>query len=102
MEPGDKIIGIETRTLGVGDEAVSTLVKRIQNSSDETISIKIERDGIFKDLTLVPKNVNGKGTIGAQLQPNIRKETKKTKNFYELFKYTNKEFSSLLVKTIQG
>ena len=44
------------------------------------VLIKIERDGIFKNLTLVPKNVDGKGTIGAQLQPNIRKETKKTKN----------------------
>jgi len=102
LEPGDKILEIEATTLGVGDRAVSTLVKEIQDSSDDPILIKIERDGIFKDLTLVPKNVDGKGTIGAQLQPNIRKETKKTKNIYELFKYTNNEFSSLLVKTIQG
>ncbi len=102
LKPGDKILEIETSTLGVGDQAVSTLVKEIQNSSDEPITIKIERDGSFKDLTLVPKNIDGKGTIGAQLQPNIRKETKKTKNVFELFKYTNNEFSSLLVKTIQG
>ena len=60
------------------------------------------RGDVLKDLTLVPKNVDGKGTIGAQLQPNIRKETKKTKNIFELFKYTNNEFSTLLVKTIQG
>ena len=64
--------------------------------------LKIERDGSFKNLTLVPKNIDGKGTIGAQLQPNKMKETKKTKNVFELFKYTNNEFSSLLVKTIQG
>ncbi len=102
LEPGDKILELESSTLGIGDQAVSTLVKEIQNSSDKPISIKIERDGIFKDLTLIPKNTDGKGTIGAQLQPNIRKEAKKTKNFFELFKYTNNEFSSLLVKTIQG
>ena len=102
LEAGDKILEIENSTLGVGDQAVSTLVKEIQNSSDNPILIKIERNGILKDLTLVPKNVDGKGTIGAQLQPNIRKETKKTKNVYELFKYTNNEFTSLLVKTIQG
>ena len=77
-------------------------MKEIQNSLDDPISIKIERNGIFKNLTLVPKNVDGKGTIGAQLQPNVRKETKKTKNVFEIFKYTNNEFSSLLVKTIQG
>ena len=102
LEPGDKILEIESSILGVGDQAVTTLVKRIQNSSETNISIKIERGGVLKNLTLIPKNVNGKGTIGAQLQPNIRKENKKTKNFYELFKYTNNEFSSLLVKTIQG
>ena len=102
LEAGDKIIKIEENTLEAGDQAVSTLVKKIQNSSDKPISLKIERDGVFKQITLIPKNIDGKGTIGAQLQPNIRKETKKTKNFYELFKYTNDEFSSLLVKTIQG
>jgi len=79
-----------------------SLVKEIQNSSENPIQITIERDGFLKDLTLVPKNVDGKGTVGAQLQPNIKKETKKTTNIFELFKYTNNEFLSLLVKTIQG
>ncbi|MBO8204917.1 RIP metalloprotease RseP [Prochlorococcus marinus] len=102
LESGDKIIKIESRTLGVGDLAVSNLVKEIQSSSEKPISIEIERDGIFKEITLIPKKIDGKGTIGAQLQPNIRKETKKTKNIYELFKYSNKQFLSLLVKTIQG
>jgi len=102
LEAGDKIIKIEKSTLGVGDQAVSTLVKEIQNSSEKKILIGFERDGVFKEITLLPKNVEGKGTIGAQLQPNIRKETKKTNNIYELFKYSNKEFLSLLVKTIQG
>ena len=89
LEPGDKILKVENLSLGVGDQAVSTLVKEIQKSLDEPISIIIERDGILKDITLLPKNVEGKGTIGAQLQPNLRKETKKTKNVFELFKYTN-------------
>ena len=47
----------------------------------------------FKEISLIPQDIDGKGTIGAQLQPNISKETNKTKNFYELFKYTNNEFS---------
>ena len=102
LEPGDIILKIETNTLEVGDQAVSTLVKKIQNSSEKPISIEILRDGFLTELTLTPKKVDGKGTIGAQLQPNIRKETKKTNNIYELIKYTNNEFSSLLIKTIQG
>ena len=102
LQAGDKILKVESSTLGVGDQAVSALVKEIQNSSEDPILITIDRNGLLKDLTLVPKNIDGKGTIGAQLQPNIKKETKKTKNLYELFKYTNNQFSSLLVKTIQG
>ena len=102
LETGDKILKLDGITLGVGDKAINTLVKNIQSSSEKEISIEIERTGTFKEITLIPKDIDGKGTIGAQLQPNISKETKKTKNFYELFKYTNKEFSSLLFKTIQG
>ena len=102
LEAGDKIIKMGNNTLGVGDKAISTLVNEIQHSSENPISIQIDRAGILKKITLIPKNIDGKGTIGAQLQPNIIKETRKTKNVFELFKYSNKEFSSLLVKTIQG
>ena len=102
LEAGDKILKLEGNVLGIGDQAVSSLVKKIQSSSEESISIEIERDNSYQKLTLIPQNIDGKGTIGAQLQPNIKKETKKTKNINELFQYTNKEFSSLLIKTIQG
>ncbi len=102
LQPGDKILKIKDTELGVGDFAVSSLVEKIQNSSGKQISLEIEREGYYKNLTLTPQNIDGKGTIGAQLQPNIRKETKKTKNISELIKYTNNEFSSLLIKTIQG
>merc|ERR1711991_886548 len=50
LEPGDKIIKIETNILGIGDQAVSTLVEEIQNSSEKSISIGIERDGFFKEI----------------------------------------------------
>ena len=102
LEPGDKILKIDGNLLGVGDQAISSLVKRIQSSPDEQISISIEREGSFQDLKLTPQDIDGKGTIGAQLQPNIKKETIKTKNINQLFRYTNNEFSSLLIKTIQG
>ena len=58
LKPGDKILEIEKSILGVGDQAVSTLVKEIQNSSENPISITIDRDGVLKDLTLVPKHID--------------------------------------------
>ena len=102
LESGDKIVEVNGIPLGIGDQAVSSLVKKIQSSSQEQILIKVQRSGSYKDLKLIPQKIDGKGTIGAQLQPNIKKETKKTKNFRELFYYSNKEFASLLIKTIQG
>ena len=102
LVPGDQILKIKDNTLGVGDEAVNSLVKEIQQSPDESINIQIMRGNQTKDLNIIPQNTDGKGTIGAQLQPNIRQETYKTKSISELFKYVNKEFSSLLSKTIAG
>ena len=102
LEPGDKILKVENDTLGIGDQAVNTLVNEIQKSYDQIITITIKRGDIIKELNLKPQNIDGKGTIGAQLQPNIKEETYKTKNIFELFKFTNKEFTSLLIKTIEG
>ena len=102
LEPGDKILKLDGNLLGSGDQAVSTLVSKIQNSSEQSLSIEIERENSSQSLILIPQIIDGKGTIGAQLQPNIKKETIKTKNINELFQYTNKEFSSLLIKTIEG
>ena len=102
LQAGDQILKIEGKTLEAGDQAVNVLVEKIQQSSGETLEINVKRDDGLKDLYIVPQIIDGKGTIGAQLQPNIKKETYKTKNILEVFKFTNKEFSSLLVKTIGG
>ena len=63
LEPGDKILKIDGNKLGVGDQAVSSLVKRIQSASEELISIEIERGNSFRNLTLIPKKVDGKGKL---------------------------------------
>ena len=102
LEPGDQILKIKDNTLGIGDEAVNLLVKEIQQSSEKSINIEIMRNNELKEINITPQNIDGKGTIGAQLQPNIRQETYKPKNSLELFKFVNKEFSSLLIKTIDG
>ena len=89
LEPGDQILKIKDNTLGIGDEAVNLLVKEIQQSSDKSINIEIMRNNTLKEINITPQDIDGKGTIGAQLQPNIRQETYKPKNILELLKMTN-------------
>jgi len=102
LKAGDQILKIQDSTLGVGEQAVNLLVKEIQKSSNKSINLEIIRENETKNISLTPQNIDGKGTIGAQLQPNIRQETYKTKSLSELFKFVNREFSSLLTKTIEG
>ena len=102
LKAGDQILKIQDSTLGVGEQAVNLLVKEIQKSSNKSINLEIVRQNETKNIILTPQNIDGKGTIGAQLQPNIRQETYKTKSLSELFKFVNREFSSLLSKTIEG
>ena len=42
---------IDGDVLGVGDQAVSSLVNKIQTSSEESISIEIERENSYQKLT---------------------------------------------------
>ena len=102
LQPGDQILKIEDFKLGSGEEAVNYLVEEIQKSSGKTLKIDVAREDELLNLYLTPKSIDGRGTIGAQLQPNIRKETYRTKNIFELLKFTNREFSSLLIKTVEG
>ena len=48
LKSGDKILKIESNTLGIGDQAVATLVREIQNSTENPMLITIERDGFLK------------------------------------------------------
>ena len=44
---------MDGNVLGVGDQAVTTLVQEIQKSSEKPILIEIERGGILKEITLI-------------------------------------------------
>ena len=48
LEAGDKIIKNRRQSFRVGDQAVSSLVKEIQNSSEKSISLVINRGGSSK------------------------------------------------------
>ena len=78
LEAGDKIIKIDDYLLGVGDQAVTALVKRIQSSYDEQLTIEVERNGSYKDLRLIQEKLMAKGQLVLSCSQ-ISKETKKLK-----------------------
>ncbi len=102
LKAGDKIISIDGITLGTGQVAVEKLVKKIQNSPEETLSIGKSSNGIEENITITPSNYLGKGKVGAQLQPNIDGDTRAAKNLNEIFGYANSKFFNLLFRTIEG
>ncbi len=102
LNPGDQILSVQGIQLGLGQEAVETLVREVQQSPEKTISILKKTNGSKKLISLTPSEYLGKGKIGAQLQPNLDGRTRDAENINEVFEYTNSKFSTLLVKTAQG
>ncbi len=102
LTAGDQIISINGINLGTGQEAVESMVKKIQKSPDTTLSIEKSSNGITEIVKLTPTEYLGNGKIGAQLQVNFDGSMVSAKSFSEVFNYTNSKFSNLLIKTIEG
>ena len=58
--------------------------------------------GILEIISIIPKEYQGNGRIGAQLQPNVDGSIIPAKGIKEILYYTNTEFSNILIKTING
>ncbi|KGG16365.1 MULTISPECIES: RIP metalloprotease RseP [unclassified Prochlorococcus] len=102
LHAGDKIFGINGIPLGTGQDAVKILVDEIQASPGQLISLQKSTNGIKEIIKITPTDYQGKGKVGAQLQPNMESNLRPAKGFGEVLNYTNLKFSNILIKTIQG
>ncbi len=99
---GDRIISVNGKALGKGQEAVQVLVKEIQMAPGKTIKVERVREEEKTILSLTPTKFQGNGKVGAKLQPNISGKIHPAKNIGEVLTHTNKEFLDLLGRTIKG
>ena len=102
LSAGDQIISIDGIKLGKDKEAVKELVKKIQSSPGDKLSIERIKGDKLDTINLVPFEYLGKGKIGAQLQQNISNKTRPVNGPIEAITSTNTQFFDLLNKTIQG
>ena len=102
LKPGDKILSINGTTLGSGQEAVKSLVAKIQSSPSEEINFERMRENDKKTISITPSAKSGIGKIGAQLQQNSSGKLTKANNLGQVIQESDSQFIGILYKTIKG
>ena len=102
LRAGDRIIGLEGRSLEGGNQAVSQLVEQIKASAGQTLQLQAERRGASLVLSLTPADLGGVGRIGAQLQPMGSEAFRAPRGPLEPIRQANHDFFLLTGRTIGG
>ncbi len=99
---GDKILKIDGEDIGIGQDAVLNLVRKVQTSPGKKIEIESVRGDQNKIIEIIPSKNGGSGKIGAQLQPNISSSLRSANGLGEVLNNANNQFNTLLKQTING
>jgi membrane-associated protease RseP (regulator of RpoE activity) len=102
LQAGDRIVAINGQPLGGGQGAVSGLVERIRSAPGHSLRLEAERGGRSLGLVLTPANLDGRGRIGAQLQPDGLETFRAPRGPLEPFRQANHDFVLLLRRTVAG
>ncbi len=99
---GDRILSVEGKELGRGSDAVQMLVKEIKESPEITLELQRSRGSEESRLRITPTKNQGKGKIGAQLQPNVTGTMRAANGIGEIISHSDTQFLDLLFRTVQG
>jgi membrane-associated protease RseP (regulator of RpoE activity) len=102
LQAGDRILGVDGRTLGGGQSAVAALVQSVKAAPERPLRIQAERQGRALELRLTPADLGGIGRIGAQLQPSGSEQFRPARNPLEVVGQANHDFISLTRRTVDG
>ncbi len=102
LQDGDVITAIEGQTLGSSQQATTTVRQKIESSPGRSLQLTVQRKDQPINITLTPKNEDGKGKVGVQLQPNFKIYYKHPSNVLEVFTWAANEFQRIVVLTVQG
>jgi membrane-associated protease RseP (regulator of RpoE activity) len=103
IQAGDVIVAVDGQELGADGEAITSLMKQIQQSPNQPLKLTIERGQDTVSLNVTPeRGADGKGKIGVQLAPNREIVHKRTQNIGETFNRAAEEFQRITVLTLKG
>jgi membrane-associated protease RseP (regulator of RpoE activity) len=102
IQAGD-IMAIDGQPLPASEQAMTTLMKAIQDSPGQPLQLAIQRQQDQLSLTITPEaSADGKSRIGVQLAPNATVVRTRTLNILAIGQSAAKEFERIVVLTIQG
>lgn len=103
IKPGDVILGVNGKELGASQEAITSLMKQIQQSPKQPLDLRIQRNQETLSLRVTPElGQDGKGKIGVQLAPNREVIRKRAGNLGQAFTIAAEEYQRVALLTIQG
>ncbi|QEY33208.1 RIP metalloprotease RseP [Synechococcus sp. RSCCF101] len=102
LKPGDTILSVEGQSLGGGQGAVSSLVRRIKTAPGEPLTLSVRRGDAIAPVTLQPSDSAGIGRVGAQLQANGSLALRPARGPIEVLDHANRTTVQLLKRTAQG
>ena len=103
IKSGDVVLAVDGQELGANRDAITSLMKTIQNHPNQPIALKIQRDTQTLSVEVTPEpGQDGKGKIGVQLAPNGEVVRKRAGNLIEAFTSAAEEYQRVALLTIQG
>ena len=103
IKAGDIILAIDNQELGASAESLEILRKKIQDSPQQALELKVLRQEQTISLQVTPElSQEGKGKIGVMLAPNGEIIRHRTANIVEAFSTGTKEYQRIAQLTAKG
>jgi membrane-associated protease RseP (regulator of RpoE activity) len=103
LHKGDLILAVADQELTASGKALSVLMKKIQESPNQPLNLKIKRGDEILALTVTPQpDSEGNGKIGVKLAPNGEIIRTKADNFGQALVMGAKEYERIAVLTAKG
>ncbi len=103
MESNDIILAVDNQELTASSEAINILREKIQQSPNQPLSLKIQRDTEIISLKITPEiGGDGQGKIGVMLAPNGEIFNKKAHNLIDAFAFGAQEYQRITKLIVQG
>ena len=98
----DVILAADGTEFGTSVQNTPLLSEIIKKHPGEPIELKIKRGEKNLNLTVVPEDKSGSGSIGVALSHNGKIERRSTKNILEAFSVGATQFENIISQTVQG